>query len=1159
MTTRSVKSRHSCTYSPDTSHVKPPNDPTDGPDNGTERKSATADASVRNEGHGSEDRNTAGEAMSYRRQRPAVSSTSSGTPSSSKAPGRGSAVAARYAIQRKETGASSVNGATQQLDRARASSGESLPADLQGHLEAALGTGLDGVCVHAGSESSRAAKAIGANAYTEGQDIHFAAGKYDPGSGDGQRLIAHEVAHTVQQFGASASRQAKPEISSPGDAHEREADGFGDAFVRGETFPVTAGSVSGGVHRDVSNDGDHASEPTGTRDGAADKDADDADDADDSGDDLAKARTLLDQMEAMLPDLTQKSIDKLSRKLVRQSGQTAAKLFKKVYRLAGNALKDGESKSAVGPVVRRRVALAKKMYRVLAPVEFRGHALTIEPDGVTDDVEDSIKSLTQRLERRIQLVELVKKQVEEARAQSDDSARRSALERASDVFVNEASKDPMGALFAQTALEVENVWGDIATVRGARDVKPQTARNTAVDAVSGGVPSTVQGVFDRLATLRELWIADEPDYGALTDGLELVYAGLKQLASRDNIRAAQEKMGKAAQFWNLAASARDHVTALISLCKLRQGGAGRGSVWDYQVGAIEVAREPLEIVAGERKLEGSNVETAAEVNIIEDTATGAKDTAVGVVEGAVEVGKMGRDVAVKAADELGEATGLWDIEGWNASSAIGKMYEQGMTTGEILDAMVDGVVDQVGNAFEAAARGDYAALIQLTLEVTIDVIIPGGAAHNARKAKKAKKAAEAADNAAKAGKKVGKPVKLSDRARERLKQFVDDGKAAIADARKTAKNLPRETVEALKILRLWLGKMWDEWTPELERVKVGPDGTAIDALERVRRGPIELLQRSTLEVRGKSAIDSLGAAGVGNTGVIGDLVERAKKIKGTSGHTGKVVEFLQELGEDAGPYLDAFESALEKAGKFNEAEFAKILSHATAASDPIKYLAQLDWLYEQPAKVRHALAAQMAAGLTDDLTWIREGGLSADDLEKLGDGDLVVANPGKQGKWNKKLNKPEPNKTYVMAETNYRYMTDGEGRVAQVKGELRLEDGHRNAHQQRTSGGKDRRTGDGAAPLDKDDGGHLIATIFKGPGEGLNLVPMNFNFNRGRWKELENLWARALAKEPPSEVTVRIEPRYDGSSARPSEFKVTYAIDGKRKVEVLANQHAGKQ
>lgn len=50
----------------------------------------------------------------------------------------------------------------------------------------------------------------------------------------------------------------------------------------------------------------------------------------------------------------------------------------------------------------------------------------------------------------------------------------------------------------------------------------------------------------------------------------------------------------------------------------------------------------------------------------------------------------------------------------------------------------------------------------------------------------------------------------------------------------------------------------------------------------------------------------------------------------------------------------------------------------------------------------------------------------------------------------------------------------------------------------------------GNCGLSNDEGGHLIASIFDGPGERLNLVPMDTNLNRGEWKKIENVWASAL-------------------------------------------------
>jgi hypothetical protein len=125
---------------------------------------------------------------------------------------------------------------------------------MQGSLEAALGVDLSGVGVHTDAAAGVAADSIGANAYAEGQDIYFGAGAYDPGSQSGQRLIAHEVAHTVQQRGSSSGVQASKSVSQPGDAHEVEADAFADAFVAGGTSPLTSSAPSSIAHRDAKDD-----------------------------------------------------------------------------------------------------------------------------------------------------------------------------------------------------------------------------------------------------------------------------------------------------------------------------------------------------------------------------------------------------------------------------------------------------------------------------------------------------------------------------------------------------------------------------------------------------------------------------------------------------------------------------------------------------------------------------------------------------------------------------------------------------------------------------------------------------------------------------------------------------------------------------------------
>ena len=53
------------------------------------------------------------------------------------------------------------------------------------------------------SHANEAAEAVGAKAFAVGRSVYFGAGAYEPGSTRGRELLAHEVAHTVQQRGAA--------------------------------------------------------------------------------------------------------------------------------------------------------------------------------------------------------------------------------------------------------------------------------------------------------------------------------------------------------------------------------------------------------------------------------------------------------------------------------------------------------------------------------------------------------------------------------------------------------------------------------------------------------------------------------------------------------------------------------------------------------------------------------------------------------------------------------------------------------------------------------------------------------------------------------------------------------------------------------------------
>jgi len=73
--------------------------------------------------------------------------------------------------------------------------------------QGSLGAGYDlsQVRVHADARAAESARAVNARAYTVGRDIVFGSGQYAPASAQGQRLLAHELVHLIQQTGGVAS------------------------------------------------------------------------------------------------------------------------------------------------------------------------------------------------------------------------------------------------------------------------------------------------------------------------------------------------------------------------------------------------------------------------------------------------------------------------------------------------------------------------------------------------------------------------------------------------------------------------------------------------------------------------------------------------------------------------------------------------------------------------------------------------------------------------------------------------------------------------------------------------------------------------------------------------------------------------------------------
>lgn len=105
-----------------------------------------------------------------------------------------------------------------------------LPAQLRAHAESMLGAEFSAVRLHPDAASVTAP--LRARALTRGQQIYFHPGEFEPGTPDGDALILHELAHTLQTRRSESDVAAgRGPVSEPSDASEKNA----DALARGET------------------------------------------------------------------------------------------------------------------------------------------------------------------------------------------------------------------------------------------------------------------------------------------------------------------------------------------------------------------------------------------------------------------------------------------------------------------------------------------------------------------------------------------------------------------------------------------------------------------------------------------------------------------------------------------------------------------------------------------------------------------------------------------------------------------------------------------------------------------------------------------------------------------------------------------------------------
>ncbi|MEV2190807.1 DUF4157 domain-containing protein [Streptomyces phaeochromogenes] len=127
--------------------------------------------------------------------------------------------------------------------------GQPLDVGVRRELEEQLGHDLSRVRLHTGRDAGQLTELLGADAVAVGQDIFFREGAYWPGTADGQRLLAHELLHTVQNpdgLGALRAGRDPGAVSLPQQAIEREAESAAQNLVRPAAGQESAPEVEEG-------------------------------------------------------------------------------------------------------------------------------------------------------------------------------------------------------------------------------------------------------------------------------------------------------------------------------------------------------------------------------------------------------------------------------------------------------------------------------------------------------------------------------------------------------------------------------------------------------------------------------------------------------------------------------------------------------------------------------------------------------------------------------------------------------------------------------------------------------------------------------------------------------------------------------------------------
>ncbi len=116
----------------------------------------------------------------------------------------------------------------QQLNETKGS-GTGMDTKTREEMEQGFGADFSNVKIHTNSEAENMSSDIGAQAFTNGNDVYFNKGKYNPNSKEGKHLLAHELTHTIQQ-GASGKANGSVQKKAVNASHPEDLQAENPAF-----------------------------------------------------------------------------------------------------------------------------------------------------------------------------------------------------------------------------------------------------------------------------------------------------------------------------------------------------------------------------------------------------------------------------------------------------------------------------------------------------------------------------------------------------------------------------------------------------------------------------------------------------------------------------------------------------------------------------------------------------------------------------------------------------------------------------------------------------------------------------------------------------------------------------------------------------------------